>query len=315
MSESAPPQPGVCVVGSANVDLIAYVSRPPLVGETVSGSRFETGFGGKGANQAAMAAKLGAHLQMVARLGDDVFGRDYMAELQRLGIDTEHVTITPGTSTGVAPIWVDESTGDNAIIVVLGANTLLSPDDVRRAGSVFRSSSVCVVQWEIPTDAVIAALRAARAAAITTIFNPAPAQAEIADEILALTDIFCPNETEAELLTGLSVATLEDAEVAARRLVDRGAKAVVVTLGARGALLVRDGQPAVRVESPGVSAADTSGAGDAFVGSLAAYLAADVSLIDAIERACRVAAISVQHPGTQKSYPVAADLPDDLRLP
>jgi ribokinase len=309
------PRPRISVVGSANVDLIAYVPRPPKVGETLSGSRFETGFGGKGANQAAMAAKLGAHVQMVARVGNDVFGRDYVAEFERLGIDTTHVVTTDGVSTGVAPIWVDESTGDNAIIVVLGANTLLSPDDIERAGSVFATSSVCIAQWEIPTETVFAGLRAARDAGITTIFNPAPAQAQIPDELLSLADVFCPNETEAELLTGLSVASIDDAEAAARQLLARGAGAVVMTLGSRGALLVRDGEPAVHVASPAVHAIDTSGAGDSFVGSMAAYLAAGISLHDSIAQACRVAAISVQHPGTQKSYPTADELPSDLRLP
>lgn len=305
----------VCVVGSANVDLVSYAPRLPALGETLAGTRFETGFGGKGANQAVMAAKLGAHVEMVGRVGDDAFGRDFVAELGRVGVDTEHVVVTPGVSTGVAPIWVDEGSGANAIIVVLGANELVSPDDVDRAGSVLATCRVCVCQWEIPIEAVLAALAAARAAGARTVFNPAPARAELPAEAYALSDVFCPNETETELLTGRSVATLDDAEGAARVLLARGAGAVVLTLGERGALVVRPGAPARHVAAPVVRAIDTTGAGDAFVGSLAAYLAADISLDDAVGRACEVASVSVQHPGTQKSFPVAADLPPHLHLP
>ena len=212
----------MCVVGSSNVDLITYAPRLPVLGETLPGDRFEQSFGGKGANQAVMAAKLGAEVTMVTKLGDDTFGRDYLENFRRLGLDTRHVLVTGEASTGVAPIWVEEASGNNQIIVVLGANELLTPADVDGAADAITQCSVLVCQWECPLPTMIAAMEIARDAGVTTIFNPAPARGPLPDDLYSLCDFLCPNESEIEALTGMSVATIDDAERAARVLRDRG---------------------------------------------------------------------------------------------
>jgi ribokinase len=303
--------PRICVVGSANVDLISYAPRLPKLGETLTGTRFATGFGGKGANQAVMAAKLGAEVAMVTMLGDDVFGRDYLQNFQRVGIDTTFVGVSDAASTGVAPIWVDESSGNNAIVIVPGTNFLLTPADVEAAKDVITRADVLVCQWEIPLDCVVTAFAIARAAGVTTVFNPAPAQPEVPTELLATTDVFCPNESETELLTGMSVASLDDVEAAARSLLARGVRRVVCTLGERGSLLVSEDE-VVHVPTERVDALDTTGAGDAFVGSLAFFVARGLALPDAMQRAGRIATLSVLKPGTQSSFPSAAELPPGL---
>ena len=258
-----------------------------------------------------MAAKLGAEVTMVTRLGDDGFGRDYLDNFRRLDLDTSHVRITAEASTGVAPIWVEEASGNNQIIVVLGANELLSVDDVVAARDSITHSAVLVCQWECPLPTTMAAMRIARDAGVTTIFNPAPARGALPDEIYALCDFICPNESELERLTAMPVTTIDEIEGAARVLRERGARAVLVTLGERGSMLVDDG-PLGLAPAPKVQAVDTTGAGDAFVGSLAFFLASGHDVRDAMERAGRVASISVQHRGAQPSYPRADELPADL---
>lgn len=303
--------PKICVIGACNMDLISYAPRLPKLGETLPGTRFQMGFGGKGANQAVMAARLGAQVSLVAKLGQDLFGENTLANLRANGIDTRFIQVTDESFTGVAPIWVDESTGNNAIIVALGANELLSPQDVAAAQEVIEAADVLVCQWECPLETNLAALRLASQAGIRTIFNPAPAREHLPDEAYRLSDIFCPNESETETLTGLPVSTLEQAETAARVLLGRGAARVILTLGERGSLLVTPDQ--VHHEpAPAVKAVDTTGAGDAFVGSLAYFIARGFSLTAAMARANQIAAISVQSPGTQSSFPSAADLPPEL---
>jgi ribokinase len=303
--------PRICVVGSANVDLISYAPRLPKLGETLTGTRFATGFGGKGANQAVMAAKLGAHVTMVTKVGDDAFGRDYLENFRAVGVDTTHVGVSGDASTGVAPIWVDEPSGNNAIIIVPGTNFLLTPADVEAAADAIRAADVLVCQWEIPIDCVVAAFAIAHDAGVTTIFNPAPAQPEVPAELLATTDIFCPNESETELLTGMSVATLPDVEAAARTLLARGVRTVVCTLGERGSFLV-SADEVVHVPTERVDAVDTTGAGDSFVGSLAYFVGRGIELTDAMGRAARIATRSVLKPGTQSSFPSREELPPDL---
>ena len=316
MSAPRPDQPverkaKVCVVGSSNVDLVTYAPRLPALGETLPGSRFEQSFGGKGANQAAMAAKLGAEVTIVTKLGDDIFGRDYLDNFHRLGLDTSNVLVTADASTGVAPIWVDEASGNNQIIVVLGANDHLSADDVTAARDAIARCAVVICQWECPLPVVQRAFAIARDAGVTTIFNPAPARGALPDELYALCDFVCPNESEIATLTGLPTVTTDDVWVAADALRARGAKAVLVTLGERGAMLVDDGAPAT-VPAPTVRAVDTTGAGDAFIGSFAFFLARGHDARDAMARAVQVASISVQRRGAQPSFPVAAELAADL---
>lgn len=303
--------PKICVVGASNIDLISYAPRLPKLGETLPGSRFQMGFGGKGANQAVMAAKLGAAVTMVTKVGNDIFGKDYFNHYAQLGFDTRYVFMTDAAATGVAPIWVDEGSGNNAIIVTTGANDRLSPADVEAAQEAIVNAQILLCQWESPLETTLAALRMAHAAGVMTIFNPAPARAALPAEAYQLSDIFCPNETETELLTGQPVTTLEQAERAARILLARGARQVILTLGERGSLLVT-AETTVHVPTTTVQAIDTTGAGDAFCGSLAYFLGIGQAIEDAMAHANYVAAVSVQSTGTQTSFPQRAVLPATL---
>jgi ribokinase len=303
------PEAAICVVGAALIDLIAYVPRLPRLGETLQGTDFRTGYGGKGANQAVMAAKLGARVSMVTRLGRDAFGDEMLANFRSFGIDTEHVSFTDGVSSGVAPIAVDPG-GDNSIIIVTGANERMSPDDVERARPAIAAADVLVCQLEIPLEATRAALAVAREESTLAILNPAPAVAELPAELYEGADLLCPNEPETELLLGRPIAAGEELE-AARELCARGAGAVVLTLGARGCVIASP-EDELHVPAEAVEALDTTGAGDAFVGSLAYFLARGAPLAEAAERANRIAAISVRGRGTQTSFPAAAELPPEL---
>jgi ribokinase len=220
------------------------------------------------------------------------------------------VLFTDQAFSGVAPIAVDPQ-GHNTIIIVTGANDLLTEEEIEAARPVIAAAQILVCQLEIPLETTLAALRIARQEGVQTIFNPAPARPELSQELYQLSDIFCPNESETELLTGRPVGTLSEAESAARVLLERGAGTVILTLGERGSLLVTAGE-AVHVPATPVAALDSTGAGDAFVGSLAYFLAAGKSLAEATRRANHIAALSVQSSGTQSSFPLAADLPAEL---
>lgn len=294
-------QPKICVVGASNLDLISYVPRLPRMGETLHGTRFHMGYGGKGANQAVMAAKLGGDVTMVTKLGQDFFGENTFKNFEAWGIDTQHVLFTDQAFSGVAPIAVDPN-GNNAIIIVTGANDLLTEEEIEAARPDIAAAQIMVCQLEIPLETTLAALRVAREEGVTTVFNPAPARSTLPEELYQLSDIFCPNETETELLTGLPVGTLEEAAAAARVLLERGAGTVILTLGERGSLLVTADE-AVHVPATPVKAVDTTGAGDAFVGSLVYFLAEGRPLRQAIERANAIAAVSVMKAGTQVSFP------------
>ena len=294
------------------MDLIAYAPRLPAPGETLMGTRFQTGYGGKGANQAVAAARLGAAVAMVARVGGDVFGADMLANFAAQGIDVAHVLRTEGVSSGVAPIAVDDA-GRNAIIVVAGANALLTPADVDAAAPAIGRARVLLCQLEVPIETSLRALTLARAAGVLTILNPAPAPEALPDAMLRVSDLVCPNESEASAITGIRVTDAASAEAAGRVLVGRGARAAIVTLGAAGCLYVSASET-WRAPAPVVTAVDTTGAGDCFLGSLAFFLARAAGLRDAAIRAAAVAALSVQRPGTQTSYPYAADLPAEWRL-
>ncbi|GAC1563797.1 MAG: ribokinase [Herpetosiphon sp.] len=298
-------QARICVVGSAMIDLVAYVPRLPKTGETMAGTSFKQGFGGKGSNQAVTAARLGASVTMVVKLGDDDFGRSIIENYRRQGIDTRFVFFEPGHSSGVAPITVDAD-GRNTVIIVPGANTTLSSSDVNAANDAIRAAGAVICQCEVPDAANIAAFRIARDAGVLTILNPAPAR-PLPPELLALTDLLVPNETETELLTAQSIANASDAAHAATLLRAQGAKTVIITLGERGALVMDDDGP-TEIPTVPVQAIDSTGAGDAFIGSLAYYLVQGRSLRDAVTLANLVAALSVTRPGTQTSFPTPAEL-------
>lgn len=298
--------PTICVVGSANLDLYTYTDRLPALGETVPGTRFTTGYGGKGANQAVMAARLGGRVALVARVGRDPFGSDLLDHFRREGLDVTHVTPTHESSTGTAVITVDAA-GRNTIVVTPGANGLLTATDVMAARGVIESADVLVCQQEVPAAANLAAMRLAAAAGVRVIYNPAPVGDGTPDEVYPLCDVLCPNEHEAALLVGRELSE----EAAARELMRRGARNVVLTLGDRGCLVVTP-EGVTSIPAPIVTAVDTTGAGDAFIGSLAYFLVRGDDLVDAARRANWIAALSVQSPGTQTSFPRAAGLKEIL---
>jgi ribokinase len=296
--------PRIAVVGSANTDLITFADAFPRPGETIFGRDFDLGFGGKGANQAVAARLCGADVLMVAKVGKDLFGEATVRNFSSFGIDTTHVGIVEGAPTGVAPIFV-EPNGQNRIIVVKGANDRLTAADVDAAAAELRRVDTIILQFEIPLETIYHTVRFARANKIRCIVNPAPAvAANLAD--LAQADYFIPNETEAEVISGRPVRTVEDAAACATALLQKGFQRVVITLGARGSLFA---SPAGQVHVPAfsVTAVDTTGAGDAFIGSLAVFLAEGMSEKDALARASLYAALSTTRVGTQKSFPKRVD--------
>ncbi len=299
-------KPKICVAGACNIDLISYVPRLPAMGETLHGNKFRMGFGGKGANQAVMAAKLGAEVTMIAKLGKDPFGENMLANFKSLGIDSAHIHFTSRAFSGVAPIAVDPE-GRNSIIIVTGANDLLTAEEVEAARPAVAASGAMVCQLEIPLEISLKALAVAREEGVLTIFNPAPAREALPDKLYRISDVLCPNESETALLTGMPVETDEQAEKAARELLARGAKTVILTLGKRGALIVDRGS-ARRVPAEKVKAVDSTGAGDSFVGSLAFFMARKTPLDDAVRRSCRIATRSVLKAGAQSSFPAAAEM-------
>jgi ribokinase len=291
--------PRIVVVGSANIDLTTFTDAFPQPGETIFGREFHLGFGGKGANQAVAAKLCGAEVSMIARVGDDLFGPATIQNFASYKIDTSRVLITPGVSSGVAPIFVD-SAGQNRILVVKGANDRLLPSDVDAAADTLRGAHFIVLQLEIPLETVYHTLRYARAHGIRTILNPAPAQPLDFREA-ALADYVIPNETEAETLTGTPVRNLDQAGACAQRFVEEGFRRVIVTLGAKGALCAEP-ETTRHVAGFAVQALDTTGAGDAFIGGLAYFLATGCEETEAIARANLYAALSTLGVGTQKSF-------------
>ena len=300
----------VCVVGAANIDLISYVPRLPELGETLHGTTFRMGYGGKGANQAVMAAKLGATVSMVTKLGRDTFGDGTLENFGTMGVDTRFVSFTEDAASGVAPIFVDP-VGNNAIVIVTGANDLLTGDEIDGARPAMADAGVVVCQLEIPLELTLAALRAAREEGTPTIMNPAPARADLPDELLQLSDIFCPNQGEAALMTGRSTDSVDDAAETASVLLDRGAGAVVITLGADGCV-VADRAGVEHVAGVAVETVDSTGAGDAFVGALVVFVARGDDLREAARWANRIAALSVLGRGTQTSFPDHDQLPEEV---
>lgn len=294
----------IAVVGSNMVDLISYITRMPDRGETVEAPDFRMGCGGKGANQAVAAAKLGAEVTMVTKVGDDAFADTTIANFRRFGIDTEHVEKVPGVSSGVAPIFVEPS-GENSILIIKGANGHLAPADVDRAADDLKRADLILMQLEVPLETVYHTIEFAAANGIETVLNPAPAAALDLARISKVT-FLTPNQTELALLTGMPVGDEVEAIVAAKSLVDKGIRVVVVTLGSRGALLV-DGKGVTRIPPVAVKPVDTTGAGDAFIGSFARFYGESRDVEASLKLAARYAADSITRPGTQTSYATAEE--------
>jgi ribokinase len=291
--------PRIAVVGSANIDLTTFTDQFPKPGETIFGQKFDLGFGGKGANQAVAARLCGADVFMVARVGSDLFGPATIENFKKLGIDATHVKQVDGLSSGVAPIFV-EPNGQNRILVVKGANDALRAADVDAAAETLKAADCIVLQFEIPLETVYYTVAFAREHGVRCILNPAPGQ--LVDlSALADLDYFVPNESEAETITGIAVRNVADAKKCAERLVAGGIRRVIITLGANGSILSGRGV-SEHVPPFAMKSIDSTGAGDAFIGSFVVFLAEGVPEREAVRRANLYAGLSTTGIGTQKSF-------------
>ncbi|MEA5448734.1 ribokinase [Leptolyngbya sp. CCNP1308] len=296
-----PAPPTIHVFGSLNMDLVCRTPRLPQPGETILGTHFETLPGGKGANQAVAAARLGASTAMVGRVGEDDFGRQLIQGLQQAGVEARGVAMDAGAPTGVAAIAVDEA-GRNTIVVVPGANGRVGDDDIDRLATRLRPGDLVLLQFEVPLLAVMAAAKAAKAQGARVIVDPAPARDDLPAEFFKTVDILTPNQIEVSQITGLSVTDIPTATEAGRQLVQRGVAIAIVKLGELGAVVAAGDRTFHQPALP-VKAVDTVAAGDAFNGGLAAALAEAMDLEAAVEFASAVAAASVMVPGAQSSMP------------
>ncbi len=297
--------PRIVVVGSANMDLVVRAERIPAPGETILGGEFATIPGGKGANQAVAAARLGGEVAFVGRVGSDAFGEALRKELEQAGVQTKYLQSDPNAPTGVALIGVAES-GENAIMVAPGANGRVGEEDIRRAEEAIAGAEWLVVQLEIPLATVQYAVEVARKHGTKVLLNPAPA-ASLPPELLQQIDVITPNEHEALLLLGDSSTLQTDMKTVAERLRGKGIGTVIVTLGEQGCLIAEaKGQKAL--SAPKVTAVDTTAAGDCFSGALAVGLCEGLDLENAATFALFAASLSVTRAGAQPSLPTRSEL-------
>jgi ribokinase len=295
----------IVVVGSSNTDMIVRAANIPRPGETVIGSEFRMGGGGKGANQAVAAARAGGDVAFIARVGDDIFGRQAVEGFRRDGIETRFVFKNKRAASGVALIVVDNH-GENSIAVASGANAKLTPADIEKAKGVIAAADILLLQLETPLETISRAAKLACANGVPVILNPAPARS-LDQKMLGLVTILTPNEIETEILTGIKIKSRTDMAKAARKLMVRGVKAVLITLGARG-VFVADGKTRTIMPACKVKAVDTTAAGDVFNGALAVALAEGRALLDAARFANAAAALSVTKWGAQPSAPKRKDI-------
>jgi ribokinase len=305
-------KPYILVIGSSNTDMVAKTERLPMPGETVLGGAFMMAGGGKGANQAVAAARLGAAVVLIAKVGNDVFGREAVSLFIREGIDTSCIVADPVNPSGVALITVD-GRGENCIVVASGANGNLLPEDLcsPSARERIRNASLILMQLEIPLKTVEFVAGLAAEHRVPVILNPAPA-CWLSDELLRKIDILTPNQREAEMLSGVAIADRDSAETAARLLADKGVKTVIITMGANGALVLAGGQ-VDWVAAPVVKAVDTTAAGDVLCGALVVALTEGKPIRESVVFACRAAALSVTKMGAQQSAPFRAEVDEFLR--
>jgi ribokinase len=298
-------QSDVLVIGSNMIDLITYIKRMPVAGETVEAPDFQMGFGGKGANQAVAASRLGSKVSFISMVGNDAFGKQQLANFKENHIDTTGVGV--GTkSSGAAPIFVDP-TSDNRILIIKGANNELTPEVLDNYIGLIKNTKIIVLQQEIPLETDYHAIDLANKFNIPVLLNPAPANEDLDINHVSKVDFFSPNETELATLTGMPTNDLDEIKRAAKHMVGMGVKNMIVTLGSKGVLWVSKDKgeliPAVRVK-----AVDTTGAGDSFIGSFAHYVAQGEDIPTALKHANQYAAVTVTRQGTQKSYPTAKEL-------
>lgn len=301
----------ILVIGSSNTDMIVRTERIPRPGETLLGGEFLTAAGGKGANQAVAAARAGGEVAYLARIGSDMLGDQSLAGWQKEGIDTTHVSRDPKAPSGVALIFV-AANGENSIAVAGGANLKLTPALIRKAAPAIRSTRTVLMQLETPLQSIQTAAQIAAKAGVRVILNPAPAQ-KLPAALLRLIDVLTPNETEAELLTGIRIRSEKDAAKAAAALQKAGARHVIITLGSKGALVVEHGAAPQLVPAFEVTPVDTTAAGDTFNGALAVALGEGRSLVEAARFASAAAAISITRLGAQPSAPKRREIEKLLR--
>ncbi|MFC6323549.1 ribokinase [Companilactobacillus baiquanensis] len=299
----------ITVIGSNMIDMMTYLERMPVEGETVSAPEFELGYGGKGANQAVAASKLGSKVTLITMVGHDNFGKEQLENFQNVGIDTRCIGVGNQNS-GVAPIFVDPSS-DNRIIVVKGANNELTPQILDDFEEQIKNSKLIVLQQEIPLETNYHAIDLAVKHNVPVLLNPAPANDDLDIEHVSKVDFFAPNETELSTLTGMPTSNLEEIKQAAHVLIDRGVGNIIVTIGSKGALWVDKDHEEV-IPGKHVEAVDTTGAGDSFIGSFSHYYTEGEDVAEALRHANQYAAVTVTRKGTQKSYPTAKELEQTL---
>ena len=297
----------VTVIGSINLDTNLRVKQMPRPGETVHASGHYSAAGGKGANQAVAAARSGCEVSFIGGVGDDAPGKEMLGLLKSEGINTQGIITAKKESTGQAFITVDDS-GQNSITIYAGANYAFGPAEVEQNQDLIKDSDFLIAQFETPLAATIKGFEIAHDAEVKTILNPAPGMAEIPADLLKLTDIITPNETEAETITGIKVTDEKTAQMAASKLHDQGVKTVIITIGAKGAFYDYQNQREL-VPAFKVKAVDTTAAGDTFIGAMTSILTTDLSnLKDAVLFANKASSITVQKYGAQPSIPYAKDI-------
>jgi len=295
----------IIVIGSCNTDMVIKSDRLPVPGETVIGGTFMMNPGGKGANQAVAAARLGGNVTLIAKTGNDLFGKQSLELFKTEGIDTNFIFPDNKNPSGVALISVDAG-GENCIVVAPGANAALKPDDISKARTEIESAELLLMQLEIPMETVEYAAEIAYNKGVKVILNPAPAQA-LSSKLLKCLYMITPNKNETEMLSGIKVTDWESAKKAADVISEKGVEIVVITLGSQGAL-IKDGEQYHKIDAIPVEAVDTTAAGDTFCGSLCVGLSEGMSVPDSVHLACKAAAISVTRMGAQSSIPYKKEI-------
>ena len=303
-------KPYILVVGSSNTDMVVKAGHLPVPGETILGGTFIMTAGGKGANQAVAAARLGGNVVFIVKTGDDIFGKQAVQLFKKEGIDTNYIIIDTENPSGVALIMVDAK-GENCISVASGANAALKPADLQKAEHLIKDASLVLMQLEIPVETVEYVINIAAENNVKVVLNPAPS-CMLSDELLSKVAIITPNETEAEMLTGIKVTDKQCAEKAARVLANKGIETVIITMGAQGALMLHN-DACHFFPAPVCRAVDTTAAGDVFSGALVVAISEGKSILEAVPFACQAAALSVCKMGAQASAPYRDELKAALK--
>lgn len=295
-----------CVIGSINMDLISRVERFPKPGETIIGESFATAYGGKGANQSVALSKLGCDVSMIGLVGNDVFGEDYKKEFKRLGINIDGVD-TVKSSTGIAMIEVETLSSVNHIVLSQGANAKIDKAYIDSKKHIIKESSVCLFQLEIPDEITIYAMKVAHELGKITILDPAPAKKNLNEEIYKYADFITPNETETEILSGISVANINDAKKASEYFIKKGVKNIIIKAGKHGAYYIND-KEVYSIEAYPVKTVDTTAAGDSFNAGLSFALGSNKSILEVLKTASAVASLSTTGYGAQSAMPSLEEL-------